>query len=130
MINDLIAQAVGGFLEKKRKPVPYEVSIDVPKDHPGLPRLFKAAKQLPDLRLIKESGVELHMKGLAVPGVFEEFFDALACVVGQDMVDEIQERLAVKKRLELATPQELETLLTDMATELPLIPLLKGLGKG
>jgi len=118
--HKIISDVVSRFISSPPPPAPFTVKIDVPKDHPGLPRLVEAATRLPDVKVTQASGVRTHKQGLIVPGALEEFFDALGVVVGGDMCDEIKEKLGARDALGSADPKVLADLFQATSKILPL----------
>ena len=107
---------------------PPQTQIDVPKDHPGLPRLMAAARRLPDLELTDAVGVRIRRQQLLLPGVVSEFFRALAAVIGEEHVVDLQTHLGLRNRLraEEAIPP-LQDLSVESLQGLLRSPLLLGL---
>jgi hypothetical protein len=124
----VISDVVKRFVSSPKPPAPFTVKIDVPKDHPGLPRLVEATTRLPDVEVTQASGVRTHKQGLIVPGALEEFFDALGAVVGNDMCDEIKEKLGARDAFSSADPRALADLFQATSKILPL-GLLKGMAQ-
>ena len=107
---------------------PLTFQVEVPKSHPGLPRLTEAARALPVLELVGDSGASFTKKQLYVPGVYEEFFDALGGVIGQQNADDMLSALLPRNRLQDASKEALMGLAANLQAG-PLLGALKLLGR-
>ena len=96
------------------------VQIDVPKNHPGLPRLVAAAQRLPSIEFVKQDGVAVRKKQFLTREALEEFFAALRDITGNGFAEEIEQRLGLKKTLELGDEQGFSGLLESLSGKLPL----------
>lgn len=108
------------------KPLAFEV--EVPKNHPALPRLAEAARALPALELVGKSGVSFTKKQVYTPGVYEEFFEALGDVIGQQNADDMLSALLPRNRLQDASKEALMGLAANLQAG-PLLGALKMLGR-
>jgi len=110
-------QAAGRFSPKTPS-----IEISIPKDHPALPRLYKATMRMPKVTVQQQTGVSYTKDGLLLPGIIEEFFDALAAIIGEDPVNEIEEQLGLHSALsDLSDSAQLSSILPNL---LPLVDLV------
>jgi hypothetical protein len=107
---------------------PLTFKVEVPKNHPALPRLVAAARALPVLELTGKSGVSFTKKQLYTPGAYEEFFEALGVVVGQQNADDMLSALLPRNRLQDAPKEALMSLAANLQAG-PLLGILKMLGR-
>ena len=107
----------------------FSTQIVVPKSHPGLPRLLEATKRLPNVEFESEGGVSVKKKQLLLPGVYEEFFDALGDVIGHQHADDILNACCEtsRNRLQEAGPAALMDLAKNLQG-MPLLSILKMFG--
>jgi hypothetical protein len=108
------------------KPVTFEV--EVPKSHPWVGRLATAARALPQLEVTGKSGVSFTKRQVYVPGVYEEFFDALGEVIGRQNADDMLSALLPRNRLQDASQEALMGLAANLQAG-PLLGALKMLGR-
>ena len=107
---------------------PSSFQVEVPKSHPGLPRLLEAAKGLPELELVKSDGINIKKRQLFRLGAYEEFFDALGEIIGKDHADDMLAALLPRNRLQDASPEALMDLAKNLKSS-PLLGMLKMFGR-
>lgn len=123
MLDTLINGLLGADNPSKAAPPEKSsVEISIPKDHPGLPRLYKATMRMPKVTVQQQNGVSYTKDGLFLPGIVEEFFDALAAIIGEEQVNAIEEQFGLHNALSDST--RLGAILPNL---LPLINLASGL---
>ena len=108
---------------------PLTVEFEVPKAHPGLPRLLQAASKLPNVELIGENGLSVTKKQLLTPGVFEEFFNAMEDVLGARMTQDLIDGFGFSKHKRIKDMDQQELL--GVASQImgsPVFGLLGALG--
>jgi len=118
---DALVSGLLGPRQAARKTAPKNpsVEISIPKDHPGLPRLYKAAMILPRVTVQQESGVSYTKDGLHLPGALEEFLDALEAVIGEDHAQGLEEQLGIRRTIEAGGPAEIQSLLNMASSMMP-----------
>lgn len=70
--------------------------------------------------MVQSSGVSYTKRGLLRPDAFGEFFAALRGVVGNDFVDEVEERLGFTQEIEPASEEQILDLLAGLHQMLPI----------
>jgi hypothetical protein len=118
---DALVNGLLGSKQATRKTAPKSpsVEISIPKDHPGLPRLYKAAMVLPRVTVHQQSGVSYTKDGLYLPGALEEFLDALEAVIGEDHAQGLEEQLGLRESL-AGSPADLQSLFGIASKIMPL----------